>query len=422
MKKPLNNNEEIRKKIIGLGEDSARKTYYPQLQKQLEELKQKNAALEESNKKYLEANMAMQEAYAKNSAILKCLPDLMFTFNEDGVILDYYANHLLKLHVPPQEFINKPVTTVLPHDVAALTLQSIKNTLETKTIQQYTYQLNNSGIIMTFEARMIYLTDTSTLAIVRDITETRQLIEDLKDARNKAEQSDKLKTAFLANMSHEIRTPMNGIIGFSQLLKDQQYTEEQRNKFANTVISSSKQLLSIVNDILDVSLIESGTMKLHPSGDSMGNIMKDIRDIYIPMAAERNLGFTINCELSDLQVFTDISKLKQILNNLLSNAFKFSREGSVTLTVEKINDNILFHVLDTGIGIPEDKREAVFQRFMQVEVEISRQYGGTGLGLSISLELAKLLQGSLQLLPQEENRKGSHFLLSVPRIIQSKQP
>ena len=218
-------------------------------------------------------------------------------------------------------------------------------------------------------------------------------------------------------MSHEIRTPMNGIIGFSELLKDQQYTEEQRNKFANTVISSSKQLLSIVNDILDVSLIESGTMKLHPSGDRMGNIMKDIRDIYIPMAAERNLGFTINCELSDLQVFTDISKLKQILNNLLSNAFKFTREGSVTLTVEKDGENILFHVWDTGIGIPEDKREAIFQRFMQVEVEISRQYGGTGLGLSISLELAKLLQGSLQLLPQEENRKGSHFLLSVPRII-----
>jgi signal transduction histidine kinase len=158
-------------------------------------------------------------------------------------------------------------------------------------------------------------------------------------------------------------------------------------------------------------------MKLHPSGDRMGNIMKDIRDIYIPMAAERNLGFTINCELSDLQVFTDISKLKQILNNLLSNAFKFTREGSVTLTVEKDGENILFHVLDTGIGIPEDKREAIFHRFMQVEVEISRQYGGTGLGLSISLELAKLLQGSLQLLPQEENRKGSHFLLSVPRII-----
>ena len=412
MKEQQNNNDETRKKIIGLGEGSARKNYFPLLQQKYDELRQKNIELEASHQKIIETNKELIKINSQKDAILKCLPDLMFAFSADGYIIDYYAGTYDELYTDPDVFINRKVSDVLPAEIANLTVEKTKKVLESGGTEEYTYELTIHNEIKTFEARMVYVNEDTTLSIVRDITENVRLIEALEKAIDKARESDKLKSAFLANMSHEIRTPMNGIIGYSELLKNKDYSEEERNRFANTVISSSRQLLNIVNDILAISRIESGTMKTHCRETVLGEILDDSVNIYSSVAIGKNLEFNVDCEDPELVVNVDKQKIVQVLTNLFSNAFKFTSQGSVTLRAEKESSNLVFDVTDTGIGIPSDKRDVIFERFMQVEVEVSRQYGGTGLGLSISRNLAKLMGGTLTLMP--DTGTGSHFRLIVP--------
>ncbi|NCD40979.1 MAG: hypothetical protein EOL88_02690, partial [Bacteroidia bacterium] len=217
----------------------------------------------------------------------------------------------------------------------------------------------------------------------------------------------------LANMSHEIRTPMNGIIGFSELMRDPSFSEEERNRFASSVVNSSRQLLAIVNDVLDISRIESGTMAVNMHLIAIHEFASELKKIYIQIAAEKKLQFHVNIQLnSDTSFYSDRVKVRQILDNLLSNAFKFTKQGVVTLQITGRVDSICFEVLDTGPGIPEHKLEEIFERFVQLEMEINRNYGGTGLGLSISRKLASLLGGEIRV--KSKIGKGSIFTLSLP--------
>jgi len=404
MKKPLNNNEEIRKKIIGLGEDSARKTYYPQLQKQLEELKQKNAALEESNKKYLEANMAMQEAYAKNSAILKCLPDLMFTFSKDGTIVDFYANYTDNLYALPKVFMNKNVCDVLPPEIAKLTLNMISKVLHDKEIVSYRYSLEKEGVVSTFESRMIFINDNKLLAVVRDITETVELIKELKTAKEKA--------------SHEIRTAMNGILGFAQLLKEPEVSGDDMHHFVGIIERSGKRMLAIINDLIDISRIEAGQVDISLSEMNLKEQMEFHYSFFAPEAALK--GLELKLIKNQIEVFTrtDMDKFNAILINLLKNAIKYTQKGSVEFGYHLIKcqemgqECIEVFVKDTGIGVPTDKQDFIFNRFNQVDLDYTKAIEGAGLGLSIAKAYAELLGGSISLASEEG--KGSCFYLKIP--------
>ncbi len=254
---------------------------------------------------------------------------------------------------------------------------------------------------------------THFVAVKEDITEKKQMLEDLIAAKEKAEESDKLKTAFLANMSHEIRTPMNGIIGFSEMLADTMVSEAKRKEYANIVVNSSKQLLSLVNDILDISKIEAGEISISIDSFYINNLLQEVYSFFKPQAVHKGLAFELVKAFADNNslIETDKNRLRQIMVNLVSNAIKFTPQGLIQFGYTYANNTITFFVKDTGIGIPEHLQTQIFERFRQGEFETTKLYGGTGLGLSISQKLAELLGGHIQV--ESEPDRGSLFSFSI---------
>jgi PAS domain S-box-containing protein len=266
--------------------------------------------------------------------------------------------------------------------------------------------------------------DVHLLEFVADQISTtiqRKKVEnELNNAMLKAQESDRLKSAFLANMSHEIRTPMNGIIGFSELCLDPNITKEKQREYANIVIKSSKRLLSIVNDILDISKIEAGAVTLNPETVNLNKLFDELEAFFKPIAKENNL--ILNCEKGlenyKSSVETDKTKLNQVLTNLLSNAFKFTNEGSVTFGYQLIENNLQFYIKDTGIGVEEDLQNKIFDRFSQGNLNLSKQLKGTGLGLAITKKIIELFNGEIWL---NSCNNGTTVYFTIP-YIKSKAP
>ena len=236
---------------------------------------------------------------------------------------------------------------------------------------------------------------------------------DLKKALVKAQESDKLKSAFLANMSHEIRTPMNGIIGFSELYLNSDLSENVRKEYAKIVINSSKQLLSIVNDVLDISKIEAGVVQLSYNNVNINKLLDNLCAFYHPIAQKNNLCLTSKKGLADNDCFIKIDKTKlhQILTNLLSNAFKFTDKGCVEIGYSIKNNNLQFYVKDTGIGIDYKLHSTIFDRFIQGDLDLNKQKKGTGLGLAISKKFVELFKGEIWL---DSSDKGTTVFFTVP--------
>ncbi len=236
----------------------------------------------------------------------------------------------------------------------------------------------------------------------------------LKKAKERAEESNNLKTAFLQNMSHEIRTPMNGIIGFSEMIGNSDISEERRRFYTDIIVKSSKRLLDILNDILDVSKIETGVVELAENKINLNKMLHELFSFYQPQAWEKKVNFHLSLPLRDTEckIVVDDQKLRQVLSNLLSNAIKFTEEGYIKLGYEAFGDKIRFYVEDTGIGIDTELHEKIFERFRQGELSTTRRYGGTGLGLSISQAYVKLLSGKLRL--RSKKGEGSTFYFSIP--------
>lgn len=240
--------------------------------------------------------------------------------------------------------------------------------------------------------------------------------------------SSKYKSEFLANMSHELRTPLNSLLILAKLLADNPDANlsEKQVRFAQTIYESGEDLLNLINEILDLSKIEAGKVDVYLEKLSLNEFVAELERKFLPVSNNKNISFQIETELAPNTIRSDTQKLGQIIKNFLSNAFKFTEQGSVTLKIAppeagielsnpSLNsDNALaFSVIDTGIGIPKDKQSAIFEAFHQVDGSISRKFGGTGLGLSISRELAKLLGGEIHI--SSEEGKGSTFMLIIPR-------
>jgi signal transduction histidine kinase len=244
--------------------------------------------------------------------------------------------------------------------------------------------------------------------------ELRESNENLYIAKNKAEESDKLKTAFLQNMSHEIRTPMNAIMGFSDLLTENFENKDKLEKFTEIIKLRCDDLLVIINDILDFSKIESGLLTIIPEKCDIKSLFNELNAFFTePQKRTDNirLNFETYDNNSNFSFITDKVKLKQILINLIGNALKFTEQGSVTCGCKADNNLLVFHVIDTGIGIPLDKQEYIFERFSQLNQLPQKNLGGTGLGLSIVKGLTNLLGGKVWL--ESEAGKGSTFYFSI---------
>ncbi|MBN1182137.1 MAG: PAS domain S-box protein [Bacteroidales bacterium] len=248
----------------------------------------------------------------------------------------------------------------------------------------------------------------------REITTAKKYEKELKKAKEKAEESDRLKSAFLANMSHEIRTPMNGIIGFSDLLIRPDLPREKYALYADTLRSSCYQLLSIVNDILDISRIETGQIMLRKEEISVNKILNDLYKIYKPSAEDAGLDIYVECGLSDDEgiLYTDMVRLRQVLVNLIGNALKYTNKGYIKFGYVKENNVLKFYVEDTGIGIDKDMHYIVFERFRQADVGLAKKFSGTGLGLSISKGFVELLGGEIGV--ESVPEKGSNFFFTLP--------
>lgn len=223
-------------------------------------------------------------------------------------------------------------------------------------------------------------------------------------------QASKYKSEFLANMSHELRTPLNAIILLSKMLRDTLKNKDQSKK-AEVIHNAGNDLLLLINDILDLSKVEAGQMELHIAETSSSAITVTLQELFKPIAEDNELKFIVLDELNS-SFKTDVTKVTQVLKNLLSNAFKFTKKGNVTLRLFAENNRLNFAVSDTGIGIPQDKLNHIFEAFKQVDGSISREYGGTGLGLSISLRFAILLGG--ELVVESKKGQGSTFILCLP--------
>lgn len=244
------------------------------------------------------------------------------------------------------------------------------------------------------------------------------ILERNLEIQRKAEElelSTRYKSEFLANMSHELRTPLNSILLLSRLLSENHphNLNNDQVEYAQVIQSSGKGLLTLIDEILDLSKIESGRMDLEYLPLSLDKLTGELKGLFEHMAREKGIEFNISREtgVPDL-IETDQLRLEQILRNLLSNALKFTRKGSVVLTMRSAGQDISFSVKDTGIGIPADKQQTIFEAFQQADGSTRRQYGGTGLGLSISRQLARLLGGDISL--QSQEGKGSDFTLTIP--------
>lgn len=257
--------------------------------------------------------------------------------------------------------------------------------------------------------------------IYRDISDRKNIEKNLIAAKEKAEESDRLKSAFLSNMSHEIRTPMNAILGFSTLLSDPGIGEDERAEFIRIIKDRGTDLMRIIDDIIDVAKIESGQVRIEIKECQINQLLTNLSVTLNEVKRKTNKTHVIlNClpghSDRDFTILTDGNRLRQVLTNLIENALKFTDQGFVEFGYQLKNLDessfIEFFVRDTGIGIPEEMHGVIFERFRQVDDTSTRKYGGTGLGLTISKNLIRLLGGDIRL--ESERGKGTHFFVTLP--------
>jgi signal transduction histidine kinase len=251
------------------------------------------------------------------------------------------------------------------------------------------------------------------LAII-DVTIQKEMELKLLVAREQAEESDRLKSAFLANMSHEIRTPMNGILGFSELLKDPDLPWEKQQGYIRIIEKSGNRLMSIINDIIDISKIEAGLMKCDFKESRINDQTDYIYNFFKPEAEAKGLSISLRNYLpaDEAILKTDREKVYSILINLVKNAIKYTNQGSIEMGYVKSGNFLEFYVKDTGIGIPTARKEAIFERFIQADIVDKMAHQGAGLGLSIAKAYVEMLGGKIWVISEPE--EGSEFYFTLP--------
>jgi PAS domain S-box-containing protein len=335
---------------------------------------------------------------------------------EEGVPVDFIY-HLVNPTFEPltglKDVQGKKVSEVIPDmtpaDTEILRIYGrVAQTGRPEKFEIYIESLQNWYSISVYSPQKDYF-----VAVFDVITDRKNAEQALIHAKEKAEESDRLKSSFLANMSHELRTPLNSIIGFSDFMLDPMFGPEEHKEFAKIIKENGNNLLEIIGNIMDFSKIESGQMTLVKSKFAINRLIGEVHADHVIKIIEKCLLWKENpVHEEPVWIVSDESKLKQILDNLISNAIKFTENGGIEIGYKQQGDHLLFHVKDSGIGIPADYHEAIFERFRQVETTHTRNYGGNGLGLAITKSLIELLGGKIWL--ESQPGIGSTFYFTIP--------
>lgn len=366
------------------------------------------------NEEALKASENKFKSLFENSAdgilVLNEKSEILELNNQICEILGYDCEELLLLKV--NDIIHTEDRMSKDHNA------SLQELLQGKTvISQYRLCKKNGDYIYT-ELSTKKIAEGQYLNIVRDITEKKKIIDELIIAKEKAEESDRLKSAFLANISHEIRTPMNGILGFSELLKEPNLTGGEQRKYIKIIEKSGNRMLNIINNIVDLSKIEAGLVELTISETNINAQIEYACTFFKPEADKKGIQLIQNTTLSNqaATINTDREKLYSILLNLIKNAIKYSDTGTIEVGYNLKNsattDYIEFYVSDTGIGVPIDQQESIFKRFIQADISDREARHGAGLGLSISKAFVEIMGGNIRVESKED--KGSIFYFTMP--------
>jgi PAS domain S-box-containing protein len=371
---------------------------------------------------------ALKESESKKLALLKIIPDLIFVIHRNGLILDVYTDKPSKLYITPDKLLGKEFFEIIPAKIRDNFRHHIDKAFSSREIITFNYTYDKKGVIVFEEARLIMSGTNELLIILRDISELKRSEQELKRAWEEAEKANSAKSVFLANMSHEIRTPINAVIGFSDLLA-RELPKSHLSNYISSIKSSSKTLMSLIDDILDLSKIEAGELSLKPEFISLRSSLEEIRNVFWIKAKQKKLHFDIFIadEMPDILLIDEI-RLRQILLNLVGNAFKFTDNGSISININGLRRlevaksvfiDLVIEVTDTGIGISKEYQGVVFQAFKQQDEQDSRKYGGTGLGLAITKRLVELMDGKISL--SSKPGIGSKFRVSIPRVLIGEQ-
>ncbi|PLW97305.1 MAG: hypothetical protein C0593_08985 [Marinilabiliales bacterium] len=373
---------------------------------------------------------ALRKSEAVKNTMVSNIGDVIVIIDENG-INRYKSPNITKIFGwDPDELVGKSTWDLVhPDDVEATvkffdTIASKPNGRGKTELRYKTkdgkYLWIEISVVNLFHDKDI----NGILGNYHDITERKKVAQELTEAKEKAEESDRLKSAFLANMSHEIRTPMNGIMGFTNLLKEPHLSGDDRDKFIEIIEKSGERMLNTINDIIDISRIEAGQVEVRKQEFSINRLLETLYQFFAQEAKAKNLKMNLICPLSDRDsgIKTDQNKLESILTNLIKNAIKYTEKGSVGIgySLKAINgiEYLEFFVRDTGIGILEDRIDAIFNRFEQADIEDTSVFEGSGLGLAIAKSYTELLGGKISVFSKEGS--GSTFNLLIPYTSQGK--
>lgn len=357
-------------------------------------------------------------------AVIEIMDDLVIVLDKQNRIIDANSAARRLLSKEHQNLVGQFITNILP-DIPSLADKTMANA---KSHSEIMLEIDHKKAYYNVKLSPLYdkgKTIIGSLMILMDITALHEAMAKLEKERHAAESANKAKSDFLATMSHEIRTPINGIIGMAELLETAKLSvQEKENLIA--LQYSADSLLNLITDILDFSKIEAGKMEIEHIPFNLRELLNNIAKTFEYKKKNLTLSFTMEID-DNLPVFLvgDYNKLKQILSNMLSNAFKFTETGEVRVRVTKLSSTlnkaiIGFCISDTGIGIPADKIESLFQSFHQLDSSTTRKYGGTGLGLSIVKNLLTLMGGTIQV--ESAEGKGSRFCIELPFHIAENMP
>lgn len=382
-----------------------------------------------SRRELVQATQKAEGAIAELGAFFQLSLDLLCIAGTDGYYKKINPSFQSTLGYSEEDLLGNPFLVFVHPDDQEKTVEAVQVLGKGKEVTHFQNRYRHKdGHFLWFEWSAASSPDHETIyAMARDVTQRRQEEVELREAKVAAESANRAKSEFLANMSHEIRTPMNSIIGMSELLLGTELNSEQL-EYQNLILTSAESLLSILNDILDFSKIEAGKLDLQPSEFDLRAEVDETLRVFEVRAVNKGLQLSQRVAIGvPRRVKTDLGRLRQVLVNLVGNAIKFTPAGSVEVelgleTLEGSEACLRFGVKDTGVGIPADKLDEVFEPFTQAEGSTARQFEGTGLGLSICRKIVELMGGEIWVESEEGDGCLFHFTVRCEVVADEVQP